>query len=104
MDRRHQHSDVSHKFKGVGRGSDEESSRLQPLAGVSQHRLGLLLALKRVVIHKLTAADVEHQLGVVQLLRQNVLQGSRPLKRSSTLKVGTTSRALFTLEQSAVMN
>lgn len=67
MDPRQQQSDVSHKFKGVRRGSDEVASRFQPLAGISQHHVGLLLTLKGVVVHKLAAADVKHQLGVVQL-------------------------------------
>lgn len=62
-----------HQLKGVWRCSDEEASGLQALAGVPQHHVGLLLALKRVMVHKLTAADVKHQRLVVQLLRQNHL-------------------------------
>lgn len=62
-----------HQLIGVWRGSYEEASGFETLAGVSQHHVRLLLALERVMIHKLTAADVELQLRVVQPLRQNLL-------------------------------
>lgn len=62
-----------HKFKGVWCCSDEETSRCQTLTGVSQHHVSLLFALKRVMVNKLTAADVKHELRVIQLLRQNIL-------------------------------
>lgn len=57
-----------HKFKSIWRRSNKETSWFQPLAGVPQHHMGLLLTLKRIVINKLTAADVKLQLGIIQLL------------------------------------
>lgn len=57
-----------HELVGVWRGSDEETTGLQAFTGVPQHHVSLLLALKRVVINELTAADVKHQLRVIQLL------------------------------------
>ena len=63
-----------HEFEGVRCRPDEEASGFQTLAGVSQHHVGLLLALKRVMVNKLAAADVKHLVGVGQLLRQNLLK------------------------------
>lgn len=57
-----------HELKGVWSRPDEETSGFQTLAGVSQHRVGLLLALKGVVVDELTAADVEHLVFVIKLL------------------------------------